>query len=219
MSSEPLKALLLDLDGTLIEPEFEFTYGEIGRILGPLGHPPPEPETIKRAHARGQLWEWLPEQRRAELVTRFWRDYRGGHYPHPRVLPGVPETLTKLRARGLKLMVVTFRADSDERVTELLTDCDLARYLDGIYSMGELAATSPDKSPIITRALNDFAIHPHEAAIVGDAKPDIESGRVCKLRHAFVVETGGFDYDYLTSLSPDYVLSHIAELPALLERI
>lgn len=213
----PLRALLLDLDGTLIEPEHDFLYAEVSRVLSPLGYQPPDFETLAREHARGSLWGWLPVENRTSIVERFWRDYRGEMYPHPRILPGVTEALTKLRARGLKLMVVTFRTDSDDRVRGLLTECGLASYLDGIYSMGDLAISSPNKAPIINRALNDFSIHPHEAAIVGDSVNDITSGRACHLRHAFAVETGGFDYDYLVSLNPDYVLSHIAELPTLLD--
>jgi len=219
LDSAPLQLVLLDLDGTLVEPEHEFVFAEIERFFLGCGITPPERSSLEHAARRGAVWEWLPAEGREELVAKFWSDYRRHLYPHPRVLDSAVAALNALRSTGLKTAVVTFRSQTSREVSAILEPTGLLAHLDAVYSMGELANTAPDKSPIITRALNDFGVQACNTCIVGDAAPDIRSGRACNLRYAIAVETGGMTYDYLASLAPDYILSHISELPALLHSV
>ncbi|NDC36886.1 MAG: HAD family hydrolase [Proteobacteria bacterium] len=212
----PPKALLFDLDGTLIEPEWEYFLSEATRLFASLGFPPPSAEAMRRSQARGSLFELFPHERRDELMRLFWQDYREEAYPHPRPLTGALDTLQTLHAEGYRMGVVTARGHSPQQIRELMAPTGLLPFLNPIFSQGQNAPAAANKTNLILEILAHYGIEPHEAIIIGDSPVDISSGQACGLQSTVAVLSGGYEFDYLESCNPDYILGDICELPALL---
>lgn len=214
-----IKAVLFDLDGTLIEPEWEYFLAEATRLFAKMGFPSPSADEMRSSHARGNLFEVFPHHRRDELMVEFWQDYRGEHYPHPRPLAGAFETLQQLQNAGYRMGVVTARDDSPQRIRELLNPTGLLPFLDPILSHGAHAPSTTDKTGIIIECLNLLRLPPEEALIIGDSPIDIRSGKLTGLKHTVAVLSGGYEFGYLEQAKPDYILGDICELPALLRTL
>jgi phosphoglycolate phosphatase-like HAD superfamily hydrolase len=211
-----IRAILFDLDGTLIEPEWEFFLSEATRLFQKMGFPPPSAEEMQRSHARGSLFEVFPHERRDELMLAFWQDYRGEHYPHPRPLDGAVRILSELHGLGYRMGIVTARDDSPERLRVLLEPTGLLPFLDPILSHGAAAPSTKDKIGIIQSALRHYQLQPNDVMIIGDSPVDILSGKQCELRLTVAVLSGGFEFECLEQHNPDCILGDISELPALL---
>lgn len=105
-----LKAILFDLDGTLIDSLADLA-GAINRMLVEYGYPERElavfPEYIGDG-VRQLVWRALPEHARTdEIIDACLRDYQrhyeSGWHDQTVVYEGMMETLTQLKARGLKV--------------------------------------------------------------------------------------------------------------------
>jgi putative hydrolase of the HAD superfamily len=96
------------------------------------------------------------------------------------VLPGVPEALSRLRARGLELAVV---GNWDSRLAEHLERLGLAPFFSAIVSSGEAGAAKPDPRPFRI-ALERLKIEPERALHVGDSQVDEDGARAAGLGFA-----------------------------------
>lgn len=108
--SAPCSAVLVDLDGTLVDPKHGIL-GSIQYALRRLGAPVPEIDAL--------TWAIGPPLRTAfprllgrddlteEAVALYREHYRGGAMFDARVYPGIPEALALLSEAGHRLIVAT----------------------------------------------------------------------------------------------------------------
>jgi HAD superfamily hydrolase (TIGR01493 family) len=97
-------------------------------------------------------------------------EYNGAFTFH--VLPGVPEALQALRARGLALAVV---ANWDFGLHDHLACHNLTRWFDVVVVSGEVGVRKPDPAPF-RLALDRLGVRPERAVHVGDHPPHDEEG-------------------------------------------
>lgn len=88
------------------------------------------------------------------------------------VLPGVPESLRRLRAHGFALAVV---ANWDYSLHEHLRRHGLRHWFDAVVVSAELGAPKPDPAPFLA-ALDQLGVEPARAVHVGDHLPHDEVG-------------------------------------------
>jgi len=111
----------------------------------------------------------------AELdVEEFAPAYVGAL--HFEVLPGVPESLERLRALGLELAVV---ANWDLSLRRLLDEVGLGHYFSAVVH----AARKPAPDGIL-RALADLHVAPARALHIGDGEADREAAAAAGLHFA-----------------------------------
>jgi putative hydrolase of the HAD superfamily len=114
----------------------------------------------------------------AELFHRF------GSAAAWEVYPEVPEVLDALRARGLRLGVIS---NWDTRLPELLRQLDLARRLDVLAYSSAVGVEKPD-SRIFRRALRELGVEPRAALHVGDSRlEDLEGAIAAGMRALLLV--------------------------------
>jgi len=114
----------------------------------------------------------------AELFHRF------GTAAAWEVYPEVPEVLDALRARGLRLGVIS---NWDTRLPELLRQLDLARRLDVLAYSSAVGVEKPD-SRIFRRALRELGVEPRAALHVGDSRlEDLEGAIAAGMRALLLV--------------------------------
>lgn len=95
------------------------------------------------------------------------------------VLPGVWETLRRLRARGLALAVV---ANWDYGLHEHLEQHGLRRLFDAVVVSAEVGKRKPDPAPFRS-ALEQLRAEPARALHVGDHRPHDEAGAIAAGMH------------------------------------
>ena len=171
-----IKAVLFDLDGTLansIEDLADSTDKAL-KSLGFSGHTLAEykyfvgdgiPKLIERA---------LPENNRDEKTLNaclelFMADYRVHYHDKTRAYEGVREMLADLKKSGLKLAVISNKAQemAEKVVTNLFGDI-----FDCVAGKREGYKTKPD--PALTLfVINSLGVTPAECILAGDSGMDM----------------------------------------------
>ncbi len=128
-----------------------------------------------------------------------------------RVDPDAPPLLETLRARGLRILVVS---NFDARVRAVLTALELAPLIDQITISSEAGAAKPDPR-IFATALAEARCAPHEVLHVGDtAREDLAAARAAGVR---VVLVGGAE---LAAEAPDAaIVARLGDVETWIDRL
>ena len=103
------------------------------------------------------------------------------------LLPGAIETLTTLKARGIKLAVVS---NWDSLLRGILDSLEISPLLDAIVLSGEVGVSKPD--PEIYRiALSQLGVNANEAVHVGDSQEnDLQAAQQVGIRTILIDPSG-----------------------------
>jgi phosphoglycolate phosphatase len=221
-------AVLFDIDGTLISSggagaeswrrAFEELYGipaDIGKFTD-AGMTDPEVGRLTFLNVIGR--EPTPEEmaklmaKRLEALPEAVAESEGY-----RVLPGVAETLGRLRDAGFLLGLTTGGVEAAAHMK--LERGDLNRF----FSFGGYGSDSPDRAELTRRAIEraeailNQPLDPKQVLVVGDTPLDIEAAHAAGAR-AVGVATGHYSEDELRKAGADYVLASLEQqLPGLAE--
>ena len=214
----PPFTILFDLDGTLIDSieliqrSKDFAFESRGL----------------RAPADAEWLAWIGTPLRAMFghytdddaeVDRFiaaYREYQlGNHDRLVRAYDGAGEALAALRGRGHPIGIVTSK--SVELSERGLAHVGLLGYVDTIVGFDSLDRHKPDPAPVHL-ALERLGGSPGRAAFVGDSLHDMHAGRGAGVTTVAAL-WGPFTEAELAPAAPSYFLRHLADLPALVERL
>lgn len=209
------KALLFDLDGTLInsiplitrsyERVFEY-FGlpwENGEVLKTIGIP-----------LREVAERYMPE-RAGEFIERYTFYQKEKHSEYIKPYPGAAETLEFIKSRGYCSGVVT-----SKRRAPALRDmefCDLNRYFDVIVAVEDVSRPKPDPEPVL-KALKLLDIKPANAIFAGDSWYDIIAGRKAGVTTVGVT-WGMASREELAVKKADFVVDSWRELMGIIKSI
>ena len=134
-----------------------------------------------------------------------------------KVFPEVPETLTRLRGGGLRLVVAS---NWDASLDAVLDRVGLLGLLDGVVSSASVGYAKPD-ARLLQSALLLAAAEPGQAVHVGDGfREDVGAAFAAGLRPVLLSRdgrAGAVEYGHGEPLIPELVVIRtLAELPALL---
>ena len=191
-----LKALLFDLDGTLVSSLPELA-GGVNAALVKLGRAPLPQETIGAMIGKGlpvlcdkvaaavgltdvagreRLWQGMLEA----MVTS------GGR--HIAILPGVQEMLLSLSARGFKTALVTNKRR--DLTLAFIEARGLLECFDAVVCGDDCAASKPAPDMLL-KALRELEVTPDEAVMIGDSRNDAVAARAAGVRPVLV--EGGYN--------------------------
>ena len=182
-----VKALLFDLDGTLIDSKRDLVQS-VNATLRQMGRAElPEdlvasyvgsgaPILISRA-----LGESASEEERHRALRFFLAHYDAHKLDFTTEYPGVRETLEKLR--GLPMAVLTNKPVNIS--VRILEGLGLAGFFRAIYGGNSFATKKPDPLGANT-ALSELGIAAGEAAMVGDSEVDVQTARNAGMISAIV---------------------------------
>lgn len=209
-----LKAVMLDLDGTLLD-----TAGDIAdaanRMRLSLGFQALDPALIKTFVGKGianlvsrTLKDAVGEVGPTALkvaVANFERQYEKCFGDTSVPFPGVIDGLNALKDKGLRLACVT---NKSERFTApLLERTGLKDYFELVVSGDTLAAKKPDPQPL-THAVAFFEARPDEVLLIGDSVNDAEAARAAGCP-VFIVPYGYNEGQELRGLDCDAFIDDV----------
>ncbi|MBM3566718.1 MAG: phosphoglycolate phosphatase [Alphaproteobacteria bacterium] len=216
-----LKAVLFDLDGTLVDSAPDLL-SALNRLLAAEGRARIRLEQVKMMIGDGvrklvdrgfSATGASPSQAELGRLTRaFIADYEANATVETRLFPGVTETLAGLRAAGLALGVCTNKPEAATReiLSALAIESLFAAVVGGDTVPG---AAKPDPRPV--RALIErLGADSSAALMVGDSPNDIEAAR--RARIPVIAVRFGYTRTPPDELGADRLIGHFKELPGVL---
>lgn len=209
----PLRAVLFDVDGTLLDTT-EFIYGGFDHTLAAHGYP----EVERTAYARvmgaplGDCYAALAPGCDPELLCETHRTWQTGNLHLSVPFPDAAAVLHRLTVAGLRLAAITSR--SRRTSVHTLELAGLAPFLDLVLSFEDVHAIKPDPAPLLL-ALERLGVPPIAAVMVGDTDADILAGHAAGVRTVGV--TYGFHGPEVAAARPDATIDSLGALLDLLQ--
>ncbi|MBI5852142.1 MAG: HAD-IA family hydrolase [Planctomycetes bacterium] len=179
----PARALLMDLDGTLVDSLADIA-ASVDHVRVAFGLAPLGKERVRTIVGDGALL--LLASAFADLAApppleELWPVYEAHHERQCVKLvtayPGVVEALARWRKDGLATAVVTNKPlRFARRVLE-----HVGVHVDEVIGGDSLAERKPSPAPLL-EALRRLDVAPRDAAMVGDGLQDLRAGKAAKLR-------------------------------------
>jgi phosphoglycolate phosphatase len=207
---------VFDLDGTLVD-SLEDLCLSVNWVLARKSYPEVDRETVRRAvgnGARNLLARTFASAAEAGgrdapsgaeldgILAEYRARYEAHCAEHTALYPGIRDWLESLRARGLKLAVLT---NKPERATRALLDAlKVSGYFMAIAGPETFGATKPD--PAGLKAIMRLAgAGLSETVMIGDSSVDVETARNAGVACCGI--TGGLgDSSAMLALRPEYVI-------------
>jgi HAD superfamily hydrolase (TIGR01509 family) len=193
-ASSPLRGVLLDIDGTLIDSNdahadsWHETLREFGRdipaatvrpLIG-MGGDKLLPRLLG-VDADSEEGKAFSERRAAVFRERY--------VPRLRTTPGAKELVRRLRDAGLRLVVAT--SAKEEELEAMLAQVGLDDLLTQKTSSDDADRSKPDPD-IVRAALSKGKLTPGEAIMLGDTPYDVEAARRAGVG-CIALRCGGWD--------------------------
>jgi phosphoglycolate phosphatase len=176
-----IKAFIFDLDGTVLDTINTITF-YVNKTLHKFGYGSITPDQCKYFAGNGArvlirrtlaYFGISDEDRVTEVLADYDAEYNSSPYHLTSCFPGVPEVLSELRSRGVKLAVISNKQDHITREAIAHFYPDLFDAVVGGRD-GVPLKPAPDAPLAIARELG---VSPAECAFVGDTSVDVETGR------------------------------------------
>lgn len=191
MRMKPYRALIWDMDGTLLN-SLDDIIGACNETLDAYGLPRlPKSRMIQLIGYGARHLCQGASGLEGETLDRFMKDYRaramGRDDPQTRAYPGIAETLSWARAQKIFLGIYTNKPQM--WCTKLADKFFGAGMFDQIIGTTEEGLLKPDPEGI-WRMCRAWGIEPHEAVMIGDSPVDYETSVRAGSQHLCV--TWGF---------------------------
>lgn len=203
-----IRAVLFDVDGTLLDTR-ELILQATEQTLLKFGFPAPVRTEI--APLVGiSLKDYYKIITKTAEVERFCEshvDFQLHNLQLVKPFPDVIETLTTLKAKGIKQAAVTSRRKAT--ALALIKMNGLNQLLDFVICEEDTSNNKPHPEPLLL-ALDRLNALPTDSLMVGDSSPDIMAGKSAGIKT--VGATYGFKGRTIAELKSDYLIDNIAEV-------
>lgn len=220
---EIFKALVCDLDGTLIDtaPGIAETLNDFLAEHGRAALPPATvtgfigdgaTRLVERAFAA------TGESVAGAALDALTADYSARLAARPPgtadVFPGVPATLARLADAGVKLAVCSNKPHA--AVGTALSSAGIGSHFTVLIGGDSMAQRKPSAAPVLA-ALEGLDVPPSAAAMVGDNEVDVATARAAGI--PVIIVTYGYARVPMCDLGADLLIDDFAAVPEALERL
>ena len=211
-----IKAILFDLDGTLIDTNeliiesFQHAFREhlnreISReeVVKTFGEP-----------LRGAMLKY-DEENVDQMVGIFRKYNEKNHDLLAKECEGVQEGIKLLKEMGMKIALVTSkRKPMTERGLKLI---DVYKYMDVIVTPEDTEKHKPSGEPVL-KACELLSVEPGETIMVGDSHNDILCGKDAGCYTCLVSYTA-LPLEEMKEYGPDFIIDNLAEIADICKNI
>lgn len=174
-----LKAVLFDLDGTLVNSLADLAEG-VNRALATENYPTHEVEAFKYFVGDGMpimIERALPADKKdPDTIARMLKLLKAYYSEHfadfTCAYDGVPELVKELKKRGFIVAVVTNKAQD---MAEIVVKKFYGDTFDLIFGMREGIPGKPDPTMALL-AMEELGVKPEECVFIGDSGMDVATG-------------------------------------------
>jgi phosphoglycolate phosphatase len=174
----PVRALIFDLDGTLIDSHRDLIRS-VHAMLQEMGREPLHEDTISSYIGHGApqlvgraLGNAATEEERDRALSFFLAYYEDHKMDSTCAYPGVPEALERLAAFPMAILT-----NKPVRISvRILEELGLAKYFRVVYGGNSFETKKPDPLGAQT-ILREFRVAPAEALLIGDSEVDVQTAR------------------------------------------
>lgn len=209
-----LRAALFDLDGTLIDSAADLA-ASVNAARAATGFPAVPEATVRGWIGDGVnvlLTRAIPDP---ALVPRALEAFRAHYAEHlldaTVAFEGVPAALDALRSRGVRLAVVTNKAEGFSR--RILEALGIEARFGAVVGSDSGHGRKPEAGPALA-ALAALGARPEEAVMVGDGRNDVLVARAAGIRACVV--GWGIGWEEARELRPDLFVARVEGLAAAL---
>ena len=205
--------VIFDLDGTLLDTLEDLADSD-NYIMKQFGHPE---RTLKEVRCfvgngiRKLIERSAPKDTPAEEIDRMleaFKEYYGAHCADKtKPYEGIMDLLDKLQKQGVKLAVVSNKADYAVKAL-----CE--QYFPGCFdeAVGERAGIARKPAPdTVNEVLKNLQVDKSQAVYIGDSEVDVQTARNAEM-DCIAVEWGFRDKDVLEKAGAEIMVSTQAEL-------
>jgi HAD superfamily hydrolase (TIGR01549 family) len=223
--SEKIKAVLFDLDGTLVEFKFKVKESREAMIswLGANGFASSTFTDGMRTQALfdAAMKEWQGNRTLSSKFESFevvrahlsgiLEDFEFRSFQEARPHPGSLRVLKKMKDSRIPSAVVT---NSGRRpVQSILSVFGFLPYLTLVITRDEMERLKPEPDGLI-KAMNLLRADKRSTVYVGDSLIDVEAAKAAGIR-CIALATGLYDKASLAQSHPDYLIDKIEELESI----
>jgi phosphoglycolate phosphatase len=213
MKNGAVRALVFDLDGTLIDSKLDLA-NSVNEMLREIGRPALDAEVIASYVGHGApqliasaLGAGSSEEERREGLAIFLKHYERKKLEKTRAYPGVAEGLRMLD--GTPMAVLSNKPAKLSR--EILEGLGLAHYFRGVYGGDSFEKKKPHPAGALA-ILRDLGAAADQAAMVGDSDVDVQTARNAGM--LAVAVTYGFGPRDKENTPADFYVGSLTELAA-----
>jgi phosphoglycolate phosphatase len=222
MALRPVKMVLIDVDGTLVDSVPDLAYC-VDEMMEQLGMPVRGEASVRNWVGNGverlvrraltNSLDGEPDKALFDKAYPVFLDLYADNTSKRSILyPGVTEGIAFLKSARYKLGCVTNKA---AQFTEpLLKDLGIYDNFSIVISGDTLPQKKPDPAPLL-HAAEFFGVAPEEAMMLGDSVSDVKAARAA----GFQIICMSYGYNHgedIRTANPDAVIDSMAELPELL---
>lgn len=206
-----IRALLFDLDGTLIDSASDITRC-LNVVLKSHGFGERKVEEVQRCIGDGVLTlleraTGIKDREQLEEMAKVFKPYYAKHcLEKTELYPGVKKILQHFHHK--KMAIVSNKPY--EMVLKNLQHFSLRNYFQVVFGAESIANRKPHPEPV-RKALEILTVRPEEALVVGDGTTDILSGKSAGT-WTCAVTYGYRPKEELLALKPDFVIDRIIDL-------
>ena len=209
----PVRALIFDLDGTLIDSKRDLIHS-VNAMLGEMGRAQLDEETISGYIGHGApllVSRALGSNAREDDLRRALQFFLAYYEEHKLdttcAYPGVADSLAELSRKKVPMAVLTNKpVKISVRILETL---GLATYFRLIYGGNSFESKKPDPRGANT-IVREFGASPRETMLIGDSEVDVQTARNARL--IAVAVNYGFGVHDRTQHPADLYLEKLADL-------
>lgn len=213
--ARPPKAVLCDLDGTLVDSRVGIVDAFLTAFAAE-GLPAPPVPAIEATIGWPLPDAFVGLGASRDLVETLRLHYRARYdvvcVSGSALMPGVAEALARMRAAGARLAVVTTKRGKYPPI--MLAGHGVGHHFDVVVGADDVQNLKPHPEPVLV-ACERLGLRPEEVAMVGDTPFDVGAGRAAG---AFAVGVlgGHADREALEQAGADVVVATFADVPRVL---
>jgi beta-phosphoglucomutase len=208
-----IKAIIFDLDGTLVDTIPIYMAAYIKVINEELGLPIAKEQIEAKfgKKATNIMLELLEdagmhpsETEVAELIDKIREDFKK-NFMKVLVLPGVFELLERLKKEGYKIALAT--SSRNYAADLILKKFELRKYFDAVVTGDDIVHSKPHPE-IFLKAAEELGVEPEDCLVVEDAVYGIDAGKAAKMK-TLAVRTGGYSDGKLEDCGADWIIDDL----------